>query len=367
MSNKIRVGVLFGGKSTEHEISLRSAKNIIAAIDANKYEAVLIGIDKTGQWMLGENAQVLLESAGAENKDTGRDDSMEMVFLNQKNNQTQLTTLNHQGVVHTAIDVIFPILHGAYGEDGTMQGFLKLMDVPFVGSGVLGSAVAMDKDIAKRLWRDAGIPIADFLTIRKHSTYPTYETVKEKLGLPFFIKPANAGSSVGVSKVSQEADYLVKLHHAFEFDHKVLIEEAIMGKELECAVLGNEQPVASAVGEIIPQHDFYSYEAKYLSDDGAAMAIPADISEVVAEKIRALAIDAYQAIACEGLSRVDFLYDNKDKIVINEINTLPGFTSISMYPKLWEHSGMTQTELVDRLIQLAIERHERNQQLKFSL
>lgn len=366
MNKKIKVGVLFGGRSTEHEVSLKSGMNVVKAINPDKYEVILIGIDKTGNWHLNKDAQALLHS-GKESlviEDSGQQE----VVLQQNDNAWQLAKINDKTDV-TAIDVIFPVLHGSYGEDGTMQGFLRLLDIPFVGPDVLGSAIAMDKDVAKRLMKEAGIPVAKGLVLYKYDkVQPTFEAVEHALGLPFFIKPANAGSSVGVSKVKAKEDYEEKLQHAFEFDNKVLVEEAIIGKELECAVLGNESPIASGVGEIFAANaDFYSYDAKYISDDGAVIRIPADVPPDVIEQVRLLSVKAFRTLCCEGLSRVDFLYGNDGKLVINEINTLPGFTNISMYPQLWEAAGIPPMKLVDKLIQLAIARHERDNKLTRAL
>jgi D-alanine-D-alanine ligase len=264
------------------------------------------------------------------------------------------------------VDVVFPILHGPFGEDGTIQGFLKLADIPFVGPGVLGSAVGMDKDAMKRLLRDAGIPIGKFITVKSHEQAPSFAEIETVLGKPFFIKPANMGSSVGISKVNDEAHYGSAIKDAFQYDIKIIIEEFIPGREIECAVLGNEEPAASVPGEIIPSHEFYSYDAKYLDENGAALEIPAKIDEKTKKRIQELAIKTFHALCCEGLSRVDFFLKEDGEIIVNEINTMPGFTRISMYPKMWEASGITYTELISRLIELAISRHEKEHVLKTS-
>ena len=262
------------------------------------------------------------------------------------------------------IDVVFPVLHGAFGEDGTVQGLLKLADLPFVGAGVLGSAVGMDKDVAKRLLRDAGIAIARFLVFQVWQREEIhYADIVSQLGLPLFIKPANAGSSVGVAKVTDEGQFAAAIDDAFRFDRKILIEEAIVGREVECAVLGNDRPEASAIGEIIPAHDFYSYAAKYIDENGAVLAIPAQLSEEAVRKVQKTAILAYQTLCCEGMARVDFFLKSDNTVVVNEINTIPGFTAISMYPKLWEISGLSYPALIDRLIRLALERHEAEHRL----
>jgi D-alanine-D-alanine ligase len=262
--------------------------------------------------------------------------------------------------------VVFPILHGPFGEDGTIQGFLKLADIPFVGPGVLGSAVGMDKDAMKRLLRDAGVPIGKFLTVKSHERVPAFAEVEAALGKPVFIKPANMGSSVGISKVHDEGEYAAAIQDAFQFDTKIIIEEFIPGREIECAVLGNEEPAASSPGEVIPSHEFYSYDAKYLDENGAMLKIPAQLDGQTTKKIQQLAIQTFQTLCCEGLSRVDFFLKESGEIMVNEINTMPGFTRISMYPKMWETAGITYTELITRLIELAISRYEKERRLRTS-
>ncbi|MCL2237545.1 MAG: D-alanine--D-alanine ligase [Treponema sp.] len=327
---KKKVGILYGGKSAEHEISILSAQNVFDAIDKSKFVPVMIKIEKSGQW--------------------------QMDAVNQ-------------------FDVIFPILHGPFGEDGTIQGYLKLADKPFVGPDVLGSAVGMDKDVMKRLFRDAGIPIGKFLTLRSHEKVPSFSEVKAVLACgataaPVFIKPANMGSSVGISKVSGESEYLAALKEAFQYDTKIVMEEFIPGREIECAVLGNEEPVASVPGEITPSHDFYSYDAKYIDNKGASLQIPAKLDEETTKRIQELAIKVYKTLCCEGLSRVDFFLKTDssapDNIIVNEINTMPGFTKISMYPKMWEAAGVNYTDLITRLIDLSVSRFERDKQLRTS-
>lgn len=323
MPKKLRVAILFGGKSAEHDVSCRSAKNIFDAMDRNKYEPSLIEIDKQGRWIVPGASAEMLPSAS--------------VFA----------------------DVVFPVLHGPFGEDGTVQGLLKLADVPFVGAGVLGSAVGMDKDVMKRLLRDANIPVAKFLVYHlKEKNRLDFKEIVSELGLPFFVKPANLGSSVGISKVHNEQEFAGAVEMAFQFDKKIIVESHVEGREIECAILGNDQPAASVLGEIIPTHEFYSYEAKYLDENGAAFRIPADIEPSAAKEIQDMAINAFQILCCEGMARVDFFLTRDGKIFVNEINTIPGFTSISMYPKLWEQSGVAYPDLIDRLIQLALERFE---------
>lgn len=360
MKQKIKVGIIFGGKSAEHEVSLQSAKNVIDAIDKNKYEPVLIGVDKKGKWLLADKSKFLLNSGNPKLIKLNNEASQRVALIPQSDGKiANLDT--HQS--DKSIDVVFPILHGPFGEDGTMQGLLKLANIPFVGAGVLGSAIGMDKDVMKRLLRDANIPIAKFITF-KGNEIPHYKKVIKELGLPFFVKPANLGSSVGVTKVKNKKDFKKAINRAFEYDRKILIEENIEGREIECSVLGNDDPVASVLGEVISSHDFYSYEAKYIDEHGATLDIPAKLSNKIMEKVQSLAIETFKTLACEGLGRVDCFLKKNGEVVVNEINTMPGFTSISMYPKLWEASGISYTELIDRLIQLALERFAKEQKLK---
>lgn len=362
MKQKMRVGIIFGGKSAEHEISLQSAKNIIEAMDTEAYEPLLIGVHQKGTWFLMERSVFLspngYSSDGSLNTDTG-----ERIALIPEGGGRIFNLDTHTSDM--SIDVAFPILHGPFGEDGTMQGLLKLANIPFVGASVLGSAVGMDKDVMKRLLRDAEIPIGKFLTC-KEKDIPTYEEVVRNLGLPFFVKPANMGSSVGVSKISEEKDFDKAIREAFKYDRKILIEENIKGREIECSVLGNDEPIASVPGEVISNHDFYSYEAKYIDEHGAALEIPAKLSDEIVKKVQALAVKTFKALSCEGLGRVDFFLKENGDVLVNEINTLPGFTSVSMYPKLWEASGISYGALIDRLIQLAVERFEKERMLKTS-
>jgi D-alanine-D-alanine ligase len=362
MAKKIRVGILFGGRSAEHEVSLQSAKNIIDAIDTNKYEVVLIGIDKKGEWHLKDESRFLLpvvESGLPELSEKG-----ENLALVPGKEAEQLVALSGQHRLG-ALDVIFPVLHGPFGEDGTVQGLLKLTNIAFVGAGVLGSAVGMDKDVMKRLLRDAGIPIARFTAAFRYSSEEIdFDQTREQLGLPLFVKPANLGSSVGISKVKDREEFEGAVRAAFRYDHKILIEECIKGREIECSVLGNNKPIASVPGEILPRHEFYSYEAKYLDENGAVLEIPAKLPPETSDGIRQLAVKTFSVLCCEGMARVDFFLKNDGEIIVNEINTIPGFTRISMYPKLWEATGIAYSELIDRLIQLALERFQREQQLK---
>jgi D-alanine-D-alanine ligase len=364
LSRKIRVGILFGGKSAEHEVSLQSAKNVVEAINRKKYEVVLIGIDKKGKWHLNESSEFLLNASDP--KLIRLSKASENIALVPGDKEDQLISLSKLTPMQP-VDVVFPILHGTYGEDGTIQGLLKLAGIPFVGASVLGSAVGMDKDVMKRLLREDGISIADFLVFnRMLQEQIDFENIKNQLGLPFFVKPANLGSSVGVNKVNDESQFKKAINEAFKYDNKIIIEENICGREIECSVLGNNDPIASLPGEVLPNHEFYSYEAKYIDENGAALEIPAKLPKNIVKNVQALAIKAYKALCCEGMARVDLFLKDDNEIIINEINTIPGFTNISMYPKLWEASGISNTELIDRLIQLAIERYESEKSLETS-
>ncbi|MCE5286021.1 MAG: D-alanine--D-alanine ligase [Pelosinus sp.] len=356
--HKINVGLLCGGRSTEHEVSLQSAKNVIEAIDKEKYTITLIGIDKQGAWHLYNQDDFLINEHDPKKIALKKSDKKLAFELGSQN----ALVFAHDNEQIEKVDVIFPILHGAYGEDGTVQGLLKLADIPFVGPGILGSAVGMDKDIAKRILRDAGIPIADFLVYQQQDSID-FTYVSEQLGLPLFIKPANAGSSVGVSKVKNKQEFDRAIAEAFTFDNKILIEECIVGREVECAILGNEKPQASTVGEIIATQDFYSYQAKYIDETGAILNIPANIPQEMIVQLQNIALKTYTALCCEGMTRVDMFLTKDNKIIVNEINTIPGFTKISMYPKLWEAGGLSYPALIDRLIELALERHAREQRL----
>ncbi len=362
MKKKLRVAILFGGKSAEHEISLLSAKNIAEAIDKRKYQVVLIGIDKKGVWTLNRtlpSGKSILPSlpSGKTSKSLALVPGREVKQLVSHSNFQPLGP----------IDVVFPVLHGPFGEDGTVQGLLKLANVPFVGASVLGSAVGMDKDVMKRLLRDAGIPSVKFLVLDRFSSGGIkFEKVKRYLKLPAFVKPANLGSSVGINKVKNRKQFESAVKEAFKFDNKILVEESIQGREIECSVLGNDQPIASVPGEIITHHDFYSYEAKYQNEKGAVLEIPAKLPVATVHKIQDLAIKTFKVLCCEGMARVDFFLKNNQEVLVNEINTIPGFTKISMYPKLWEASGISYTKLIDRLIQLALERFKREKKLKTS-
>jgi D-alanine-D-alanine ligase len=363
MKKKLRVALLFGGKSAEHEISLISARNISAAMNKNKYEIVAIAIDKQGRWFYDEAAMFLKPHGPAS------------IAAPRANQMTAITPGTHAGALVRAssgpalknIDVVFPVLHGPFGEDGTVQGLLKLANLPFVGAGVIGSAVGMDKDVMKRLLRDAAVPIARFLVFdRIEPRAIKFAAVKRALGLPFFVKPANLGSSVGISKVTYPREFKPALREARRYDGKIIIEENIAGREIECSVLGNENPIASLPGEIVTTHGFYSYDAKYIDADGARLTIPAPLTRTQTRRIQALALKTFKVLCCDGMARVDFFLRSNGSIFVNEINTIPGFTQISMYPQMWAASGLSYGKLIDRLIALALQRFKSEQRLRTS-
>ena len=361
MSAKTRVAMVFGGKSPEHNISILSCKNVFNAIDKEVYEVILVYIDKTGQWYFCPKGMVLNHDDDPNNvKYVG---PLLRVYLSQNTDDKCLINVRDASKV-ADIDVLYPVLHGNFGEDGSVQGLAKLANLPCIGCGILGSAVGMDKEIAKRVLRDGGIGIAPFVTLRKgHSENTPYTEVSAVLGNELFIKPATLGSSVGVSFVDNEADYKNAVNEAFKYDTKVLVESKMKGREIECAVMGNENIEASGIGEVLPKTSWYTFENKYVDDDGAKIAIPADLTSAQTEKARKVAIETYRLLECRGLTRVDmFLLENED-IIINEVNTLPGFTKISMYPKLWEAAGLAYTPLITKLITYAQEEHQRMEAL----
>ena len=358
---KITVVLLFGGKSAEHEVSLRSAASILSAIDRAKYHVIPIGITKEGRWR-----------ADPEFKEAGFPEILQQgasVLLPPESppggSLIQIEAAGSRGGRRTSVDVVFPVLHGPFGEDGTIQGLLELANVPYVGAGVLGSAVAMDKDVMKRLFQQGGVPTAPFLAYPgdqwQNRNRKLEQEVADSLGYPCFVKPANLGSSIGISKVERAEDLSDALARAGEFDEKVIVERALDAREIECSVLGNADPQASLPGEIIPRSGFYDYQAKYL-DDSAELVVPARLRPDQVETIQELAVRSFQVLECQGMARVDFFLERAtEDIHVNEINTIPGFTSISMYPKLWQASGLSYSELIDRLIRLALERHRRRQ------
>lgn len=365
MADKLKVAVLFGGQSSEHEVSRISAQCVLENIDKERFDIQIIGITKSGEWIRFEGdikligsgdwedeAKIKLLEAGSHNTAVKKSfkNCMDLVSFEDKDGRNQV------------VDVVFPVLHGPNGEDGSVQGLLQLANIPYVGCNILASAAGMDKEFSKLVFDNAGIPQAKYIKVMRNEIEGSIsyfiDKVTEMFGWPCFVKPANAGSSVGVTKVKAAQDLEAALLHAARYDSKILIEEFINGKELECAVLGNENPVASTVGEIIPCNDFYDYNAKYI-DGKSETIIPADISPQIMEQTRNYAVKAFKALGCSGLSRVDFFEERETgRIVLNEINTMPGFTSISMYSKLWEASGISYSELITRLIELAFEKHE---------
>jgi D-alanine-D-alanine ligase len=357
---KLRVGVIYGGRSGEHEVSIASAAAIFKHLDPAKYEAVPIKIGKDGRWALTGEVPKALSAAE----------------VHQHADSTALQPIEPTAALSTSrIDVVFPVLHGPYGEDGTVQGLLELANVPYVGAGVLGSAVGMDKAVMKTLFAAHGLPIVPHLTVvrREWQSDPTTITsrVAHDLRYPVFVKPANLGSSVGISKAKNDESFREAMELALRFDKKIVIEAGVPNaREIECAVLGNDEPEASVPGEIIVTHrdGFYSYTAKYIDADGATTKIPADLPAATVEKVKRLSVDAFRALELSGMARVDFFVDGQtNALFLNEVNTIPGFTSISMYPKMWEASGLSYPALIDRLLTLALERHADKQQLHTSI
>jgi D-alanine-D-alanine ligase len=358
---KRRVVVLFGGRSAEHEISVISARSVLDALDPERYEAIPIGVTKLGRWRLLPAGPPALPAAATATELPGVEPSTgDEVALDQEPGRQAIVAPDGS---RTEIDVVFPVMHGPYGEDGSIQGFLEMAGVPYVGAGVLGSAVGMDKAMQKVLFADAGIPVVEHLVVHERDWESDPARVRSDagiLGFPLFAKPAALGSSVGITKVHGPEALRPALEEAFRYGRKAVLERAVEGaREIECAVLGNDDPVASVAGEIVPRgHEFYDYEAKYLDEHGAELVIPADLPAEVLAEVRRLAVAAFRAIDGAGMARVDFFLTPEGRVLLNEVNTIPGFTSISMYPKLWEASGVAYPELVDRLIELAIERHE---------
>jgi D-alanine-D-alanine ligase len=356
-SEKLRIGVLFGGRSGEHEISLRSARSILDALDPQKYQVTQIGITHEGMWLVGEDVHTALVETKIKHLSPAA-----ILPLPTRNELYQLRPSQAGEIIElfATLDVVFPVLHGTFGEDGTIQGLFEMADLAYVGAGVVGSAVGMDKGIFKDVMRAHGIPILEEVVVLRREVESDIEAVMDKAEAlapyPLFVKPANLGSSVGVSKCRNRSDLYEGLLDAARYDRRVMVERGVNAREIEVSVLGNDDPQASTVGEIIPSADFYSYAAKYL-DDRSQLIIPAPISDAQTKQAQSLAVQAFKATDCAGMARVDFLLDrDKDELYLNELNTIPGFTSISMYPKLWNASGMTYPELVDRLVELALER-----------
>ena len=396
---KLRVGILFGGRSGEHDVSLLSAASVFNAIDKNRYEVVPIGITKEGHWVTAADAERLLKgqfahhqerhlragdpetTAGAAVLASGQAVVVPPVPRTSGSGLAPFQTDTSSSLARRAadraidVDVVFHVLHGTFGEDGTIQGLLELADLPYVGAGVLGSAAGMDKDIMKSLFRAAGLPIVRHVTILRplwqSDPKKTRRLVESRLKYPVFVKPANLGSSVGISKARDGKDLGPAIEEAAKFDRKIVIEQGVGGRrrkarEIECSVLGNDQPVASVPGEIVPAKEFYDYDAKYL-DEGSQLIIPAKLTKTETKKVQRLAVAAFQAVDCSGLARVDFLMDpTTRRIYLNEINTMPGFTSISMYPKLWAASGLSYPALIERLIELGLERHADKKKNQYS-
>jgi D-alanine-D-alanine ligase len=359
MKRRMRVGVVYGGRSGEHEVSLRSAASVIAALDPERYEVVPIAITKAGRWLSGPDSLAQLEEA-QRTMSAAPDRGREVTIAPDPTRRALLPLAGPAGrEAPRPLDVVFPVLHGTYGEDGTIQGLLELADLPYVGAGVLASATGMDKAAMKSLFRDAGLPLCRWIVAQTAVETPEAigRRAAETLGFPCFVKPANLGSSVGISKVNDSAALTAAIGEAAAYDPKIVIEEGVDAREFECGVLGNESPEASVVGELVPSREFYDYADKYV-EQGARIVIPAELPAETAAEMRALAIRAFQAVDCSGLARVDFFLDRRSgRVLLNEINTMPGFTSISMYPKLWAATGIEYPALVDRLIQLAVERH----------
>lgn len=359
---KIRVGVVFGGQSGEHDVSLRSARSVMGALDPERYEVVPLGITREGQWLAGGDPLRRLESHSDLARLEGRAQSAEDGPAAGECKALVGTAMPPVFDSQTGpVDVIFPVLHGPHGEDGTLQGLLELANVPYVGAGVLASALAMDKAVVKTLLAQVGIPQAPYVVVLRRDWQrdggAVAERIARELGFPCFVKPANMGSSVGISKVHHEGELPAALDLAAAYDRKLVVEQGITGRELEISVLGNDDPIASVISEIHPSHEFYDYEAKYV-DDGTVFTVPARIPEAVAEQLRDHALRAFKALDCAGMARVDFFLEaGTDRLLLNEINTIPGFTQISQYPRMWEASGLPFNELVDRLIELALERY----------
>jgi D-alanine-D-alanine ligase len=358
---KTRLGILYGGKSPEHKVSLQTAMAVMNAIDKSKFDVIPIYITTEGQWVKGE-------------KLIGEVKDVKQLQMKTEANAILPMALNQTPVLaeakkeEEAIDVIFPLLHGPNGEDGTVQGLLELLNIPYVGNGVLASAVGMDKVVMKNLFAQAGLRQVKYVSFIKsewkENEDAAYDKVEKELGYPCFVKPANAGSSVGITKCKRREDLKAAFVEAFKYDRKIIIEEAVVGREIEIGVLGNDQPICSVVGEIVPKKEFYDYQAKY-EDGNTELIIPADITEEQYETIKNMAITAFKALDLSGLVRADFFLTNEGVVYINEINTMPGFTPFSMFPLLWKHTGVSYSELIERLVQLAIERHEEKQTITY--
>lgn len=362
VQSKIRVGLIFGGKSGEHEVSLASAQSVARAIDRDKYDVVMIGITKEGQWVVGDHALAYLAARSPTSLLTPEGVRAEDV-ASAPIAGTDLVPGVASSSPLALIDVAFPLVHGPFGEDGTLQGLLEMADVPYVGAGVAASAVGMDKALMKAIFRAHDLPVVNWLVLLRSEWRARPDDViyriESVLGYPCFIKPANLGSSVGVTKARQRDELVRALDVASQYDRKILAERAVINpREIECSVLGNDEPIASVPGEVIPQREFYDYTAKYANDAGTQLIVPADLPPELARRVQEMALGAFKAIDACGMARVDFFLEPRtNKLWVNEINTIPGFTSVSMYPRMWQATGLGYTELIDRLIQLALERH----------
>jgi D-alanine-D-alanine ligase len=372
---RLRVGVIYGGRSGEHEVSLASAASVFANLDPDRYEAIAIRIEKDGRWSLPSRPPAMLSAADVIQARTS--DSIETppeaLVVARPGGDTLITLDRRQsGMSGLALDVVFPVLHGPYGEDGTVQGLLELANVPYVGAGVLASAVGMDKATMKLVFAARGLPVGDYEVVLKRDWQRdergVVQAIVARLGFPLFVKPANLGSSVGISKAKHAAELRAAIQLAAEYDRKIVVEAAVPeAREIECAVLGNDDPEASVPGEIVPSREFYDYAAKYTDGDASKLLIPAPISEAQSQQVRTLAIAAFKAVDCAGMARVDFLLaGDSGTLYLNELNTIPGFTTISMYSKMWEATGLSYPKLLDRLIALALERHAEKQLLRTS-
>jgi len=369
---KIRVGLVFGGRSGEHEVSLASATSVMANLDKEKYDVVPIGITKEGSWLLGVAPPWLLEAEQGAGHEEGLEQSTAVTLTGDPSLRRLIPVRGSEQLgAEGALDVVFPVLHGTYGEDGALQGLLEMANVPYVGCGVLGSALGMDKEKMKMIFSSVGLPVVEALTYRRNewerSPEEIMDAVEQRLGYPCFVKPVNLGSSVGVNKAHNRDELAHAIRVAAEYDRKIIVERGINCRELECSVLGNDEPIASIVGEVVPSNEFYDYNAKYI-DGKSHVIIPAAIPQATAEQVRRWAVQAFTALDLSGLSRVDFFLEKETgQVYINEVNTIPGFTQISMYPKLWEASGLSYAQLLDRLVELAIERHEDRQRNRTNL
>ena len=358
---KKKIALIFGGRSAEHEVSINSAKNIFKAIDLKVFEPILLGVSKQGSWYRFTSSDVFEKFKSLNDSDLKKEEAITLISFEEKPFIFSLRTQEK-----TAIDAAFPIIHGTMGEDGTLQGYFKILNLPFVGCGVLASAISMDKEYMKRVMTEANIPNSKYLVLHQ-SEATSFQDISKKLGLPFFIKPANAGSSVGVHKIKSEADFKTKIQDSFLYDRKVIAEEFIQGREIECSVLGlNLKSRASLPGELVVHHEFYSYEAKYIDADGAEIVIPAHLTATQIQQIQQMAVQTFDTLFCDGFARVDFFLRPDGQVYVNEINTLPGFTKISMYPKMWEASGLKYTDLITKLIELSFEKHHLDNQIKLS-